>query len=89
MGATLPGISDDPMFGMGVVEVNRKYNRGLPRHYVLFTDDGGDYTFYLDTSKMNEKGESPVVIFGPGEDGTTVATTFLEFLRKISAGEAP
>ncbi|WP_406693390.1 SMI1/KNR4 family protein [Singulisphaera sp. Ch08] len=60
---------------------------GMPEYLLLFTHDGGDFGFYIDTSIHDERGESPILIFGPGADGIQVATDFLDFLRKKSKRE--
>lgn len=50
----------------------------LPHEYIPVADDGGDYHFYLDTSRVCED-ECPVIVLGPGRDGTVVASSFEEF----------
>ena len=60
---------------------------GMPEHLLYFTDDGGDFRFYIDTSIQDERGENPILIFGPGAAGIQVATDFLDFLRKKSRKE--
>lgn len=57
---------------------------GMPRGLIYVTDDGGDYNFYLDTTKRDERGECPVVVHGPGAAGVLVARDFLDFLRKLA-----
>ena len=37
-------------------------------------------------SQVNPERECPVVILGPGEDGTVIADSFLDFLRKAREG---
>lgn len=52
----------------------------LASGYVHISDDGGDYTFYLDTSHPGSGGECPVVVLGPGADYVVVAEDFLDFV---------
>lgn len=54
----------------------------IPCSYVAISDDGGDYTYYLDTSKMSDEAECPVVVLGPGVDDVIVASDFLDFLKR-------
>ena len=53
--------------------------------YIPISDDGGDYTFYLDTGKTDASGESPVIVLGPGRDGVMVSPTFVEFVERTWA----
>lgn len=79
------GICRDGLWG-DIVMMNQLGPRTLPNHFVKFTPDVGDYAYYLDTSRMNEDNECPIVAFGPGEEGRVVADSFLEFLRLANAG---
>ncbi len=79
------GLPGDRLWG-DVVMMNQIAPNPRPSHLVKFTDDVGDYGFYLDTSRIGGDGECPVVVFGPGEDGCVVADNFLDFLRKAREG---
>lgn len=79
------GLPRDHLWG-DVVRMNHTERRVLPQHYLRFTDDVGDYSYYLDTSRMNASRECPVVLFGGGEEGTVVADSFLDFLRMAREG---
>ncbi len=72
-----------------VVDLNlrmRRASRGLiPQEYIRISDDGGDFSFQLDTGKTDDRGECPVVVLGPGRDGIAVAGTFLEFAEIVAA----
>jgi hypothetical protein len=76
------GIRNDRFLG-DVVTMNRLTIPLGPRRFVRITDTIGGYAFYLDTLRMDETGEYPVVVFGPGASGRKVAASFLEFLRKL------
>lgn len=62
--------------------MNQLARQPRPAHLVKFTDSVGNYSFYLDTSRMDSLGECPVVVYGPMEEGRVVADSFLDFLRK-------
>jgi hypothetical protein len=53
----------------------KSVNGMLPDTLVPIADDGGDVTFYIDTTKQDEK-TSHVIAFGPGVDGEIAATNF-------------
>ena len=55
----------------------------LPRHFVFVTDDGGDCTFWIDTSRTSKDRESPVVAIFAGRT-IPVAENFLEFVRLLT-----
>ncbi len=75
---------DEPPYWWDVVACNiqmRRAANGLtPNEYVLISDDGGDYKFYLDTSRPDPRGECPVIVLGPGMDAVVVAKDFFDFL---------
>jgi hypothetical protein len=79
------GLPSDRLWGH-VVTMNQRASRRLPKHYLKFTDDIGDYAYYLDTSRMDLDGECPVVVFGPVEEGEVVAENLLDFLRQACEG---
>jgi hypothetical protein len=65
----------------------RSASRGhIPNHYILISDDGGDYSYYMDTSVTDSRGECPVIVLGPGAEGV-VARDFDEFLFLMATGE--
>ena len=67
-----------PPLWLDVVTLNLKWvsplARGMPPRYIAIGDDGGDYTFFLDTGAPEP--ESPVVVLGPGADYVVVARNF-------------
>jgi len=79
------GLPSDGLWG-DIVRMNRIANRPVPRRYLKFTHEIGEYAYYLDTAQMSPECECPVVVFGPGDEGRTVADSFLDFLRKSSEG---
>jgi cell wall assembly regulator SMI1 len=65
----------------------RRISGGLiPNEYVPVSDDGGDYTFFLDMSRANAEGECPVVAIGPGADAVVVAEDFFDFVKRSFEG---
>jgi antitoxin YobK len=65
----------------------RRASRGLiPNEYVPISDDGGDHTFYLDTSRCNAQDECPVIVLGPGADIVVVADDFFDFVSRSVKG---
>jgi hypothetical protein len=82
---TLLGIRSDSLWG-DVVALNQLAHPRLPRRYLQFTATIGGYTFYFDTAQRDANGECPVVVFGPGANGRSVAPSFLSFLKQISSG---
>ncbi len=86
-----PGRCTDPTppLWLHVVDVNlqmRRASRGLiPAEYIRICDNGGDYSFHLDTGNVDGGGECPVVVLGPGRDGIVVAYSFLEFVELAAA----
>ena len=81
------GISDsDGNSIRSIVDANKGRERDLATGNVFIADDGGDYSFFLDTAKMDSDGECPVVAYGPGAQGSQVAATFVGFLEWLAAG---
>ena len=65
----------------------RRISHGLiPNEYIPISDDGGDYTFYLDTTHRRVDGECPVIVLGPGVDDVVVAEDFFDFVIRASEG---
>jgi hypothetical protein len=84
------GNDDEPPLWSRVVTSTYQLRRGsrgsLPFGYVAVSDDGGDYVFFLDTSRLGPDGECPVVVLGPGCDGDIVAGSFIDFVIRMVAG---
>ena len=64
------------------LQLRRAAGGNLPAAYVAISDDGGDYKFYLDTSRRNSEDECPVIVLGPGAEDVVVAEEFSDFLRR-------
>src|SRR5262249_30569856 len=79
------GLPGDHLWG-NVVVMNQFATGHVPPHCVKFTERVGDYTYYLDTSRMDAARECPVAVYGDDEAATTVADSFLDFLRKVREG---
>jgi hypothetical protein len=79
------GLPKDHLWG-DVVMMNQLRKREMPSQLIKFTEDVGDFTYYLDSSRMDSDWECPVVVFGWGENGEIVADSFLDFLRKACEG---
>lgn len=80
---------NEPPMWSDVVAATRQKRRGsrglIPADYVAISDDGGDYTFYLNTATRDSAAECPVVAVGPGiEDPAVVAADFAEFVLRRS-----
>ncbi len=88
-----PGSCTDPEppLWCHVVEITSRVRQasrgGIPIEYLWIGDDGGDYTFYLDTGNTDARGESPVIVLGPGRDGVILAPSFLEFVELAGSGK--
>jgi len=79
-----PDKSRPPLWS-DVVSLNLKIVRrfcNIPSRYVAIGNDGGDYTFYLDTGATEL--ESPVVVLGPGRDYVVVARNFNAYVMARS-----
>lgn len=57
---------------------------GIPRNLITLSSDGGDYYYYIDVSKRDDRDECPIVVIGPGADELVVADDFLDFVRKLA-----
>lgn len=81
---------DEPPYWWDVVACNVQMRRNasglISDQFVLISDDGGDYKFYLDTSRLDSQGECPVIVLGPGADGIVVADNFFDFLLRSFDG---
>jgi hypothetical protein len=72
---------------VGFSQQMRRASRGrIPPEYVAISDDGGDYTFYLDGTSPRVGGEYPVVVLGPGTDCVVVADSFPDFVIRSYHG---
>lgn len=63
------------------------YPHPYPRSWIAITDDGGDFTYHIDTIIRDQRGECPIIVNGPGHAGQVVASDFLHFLRRLAAQE--
>lgn len=85
------GDPDEPPPFTDVVAFNamvRKSMRAiLSRHYVAIAHDGGEFTFYLDTSNPDAHGDCPVVILGPGKNLETYTKSFFDFVARFTQKE--
>ena len=82
-GLFLAPDADRPPFWDDVVESTlqaRRYARMLASGHVAISDDGGDYTYYLDTEHCDPDGECRVVALGPGVHDSVIGDNFLDFL---------
>lgn len=80
---------DEPPLWSDVVALTlqrRRVARFLPSGHVVISDDGGDYTYYLDTTKCKPGEECPVVALGPGVDGVIIGENFLDFVVRSFEG---
>ena len=80
-----------PPLWLHVVDVNLQMCRAsaasIPAGYIRICDDGGDYSFLLDTGTVDERGESPVVVLGPGRDKVVICDSFLAFVERAAADQ--
>jgi hypothetical protein len=81
--ARFPGMDSGSLI-LDIVRANKKLSGHFPEGLVFICDDGGDFSFFLNTIDMDSEGECPVLMFGPGADGMTVADSFLSFLRRLA-----
>jgi antitoxin YobK len=79
------GIPGDRLWG-DVVMMNQLASRHTSVRYVRFMEDVGDYIYCLDTGRIDDSGECPVLIFGPMVSGKVVAPSFPEFVRLVKEG---
>jgi cell wall assembly regulator SMI1 len=83
--------ADEPPLWSNVVTRTKRLRKAsggsIPNHFVAVADDGGDYKFYLDTSRRDDFDECPVVVLGPGADEIVVAHSFAEFVGRFSTDE--
>jgi len=79
-----PAPCDEPPLWSNVVtktnQLRRRAGDLLPKEYVAISGDGGDYTYYLDTGRLDASSECPVIVLGPGADASVVAETFIDFV---------
>ncbi len=57
--------------------------RDWPEHFVSVTDDGGECTYWIDTSIVSEDDESPIIACFAGRR-IPVAVDFIEFVRLLT-----
>lgn len=87
----IAGLPDPPPSGemsywLDVVELTNSMLTDLhgerhDRHLLYLSSDGGDLCYYLDSSRVDQDGEYPVVILGPGYDSVILAKNFFEFVK--------
>jgi len=79
---------DEPPTWRDVIAATNQTRRvagsNLAQTLLPISGDGASLTYYLDTK---DKEQSPVIAFGPGVDGETVAESFEEFVVKLSNGK--
>lgn len=68
------------------LQMRRASHGMLPQGYIPISDDGGDYTFYLNTAQLGPENECPVVVLGPGADAVIVAEDFFAFVDRAFTG---
>lgn len=77
--------NDEAPMWSDVVRLNRSKHREIPRECIEISDDGTDYKYYLDTRRLNDDGECPVVVLGPGAEYVVVAENFVDFvIRRVN-----
>jgi hypothetical protein len=94
-GVTLYGLPDTrdtdeemPQF-LNVIDqtdtIRQSYYGAPPRphEWINLGSDGGGLFFYIDTSRKNADGDSPVLIEGPGVPLQPIGENFLEFVRRL------
>jgi cell wall assembly regulator SMI1 len=79
--------NDEPSMWRSVLlktkQLRRVWRGALPNYLIPVADDGQSTTFYIDTKSEAAR----IVAYGPGVDGQLVATSFKEFVVKVSKGE--
>jgi antitoxin YobK len=74
-----------PLWSDVVAKTNQLRRAGgglIPKEFVAISDDGTDFSYYLDTRCMDEALECPVMVLGPGADGPVVAQNFVDFVMR-------
>jgi len=71
---------------LSTVQLREASNGLIPHEYIFVSSDGGDYYYYLDTSRPNAQGECPVIVLGPGADAVIVAEDFYDFIIRSFEG---
>jgi hypothetical protein len=79
------GLPRNGLWG-DVVLMNQLTTLPLPPSCVMIGQDREGRAYCLDTGRMNEEGECPVVVFSAGLVGDAVAPSFLDFLACLSLG---
>ena len=72
---------------VSATQMTRRASSGLiPDRYVAISNDGCDCSYYLDTQRIENDEECPVIALGPGIEGEVVAESFVDFLRRLISG---
>ena len=88
-----PNRAEDapPMFS-DVVADTKRLRSGVPEgefdDLIFISSDGMSHYLYLDTSRVDDSGECPVVVIAPGVEREEVATSFVEFAELVLAGDS-
>ncbi len=87
----IAGLPDPPPLGemsywLDVVELSNSMLTDLhgirhDRHLLYLSNNGGDLCYYLDSSRVDQDGEYPVVLLGPGYDSEVFCKNFFEFIK--------
>ena len=78
------GDDEPPRWSDIITDTLQRRRYSIPNEYLPVSDDGGDYTFYLDTGQAGSKGECPVVVLGPGADAVKVAEDYFDFVVRLA-----
>jgi len=91
----IAGLPDPPLpgeiaFWFNVVERSNSmlsdlHGNRFHKNLLYLNNNGGDLCYYLDSSRIDQDGDYPVVILGPGYDSVIFAKNFFEFF-KLSYG---
>ena len=66
----------------------RRVSKGrIPHSYLSVSDDGGDFSYYLDTQQPTTDAECAFVVLGPGAHDVVVARTFAEFVVRLATDD--
>ncbi len=80
----------EPPYWSNVIDqtlaIRRVSQGSIPVAFVLISNDGGDYNYWLDTTAWDQDSDCRVVELGPGPHGIPVADSFIDFVEKVKAG---
>lgn len=57
---------------------------GFDPQLLPFSDDGGDYAFYLAIAESDSIGAGQIAVFGPGLDGVVISRNFSDFVERAN-----